>query len=49
MIIKSHVIIYNLFKYLAIKISPDGKYLATAQTSFPGFPADILVWDFETR
>jgi hypothetical protein len=35
--------------YLAIKISPDGRYLASAQNTFPGFPADIIIWDFQTR
>jgi len=33
----------------SIKISPDGKYLASAQNTFPGFPADIIIWDFETK
>jgi hypothetical protein len=40
-----YLIVYNL----AIKISPDGKYLATAQNSFPGFPADIIIWEFDTK
>lgn len=34
---------------LAIKISPDGRYIASAQNTFPGFPADIIIWDFEAR
>ena len=38
-----------LFIYSAIKISRDGRYLASAQTSFPGFPADVIIWDFEAR
>lgn len=32
-----------------MKISRDGRYLASAQKSFPGFPADVIIWDFETR
>jgi len=43
MITKSHVF---FIPNLAIKISPDGKYLASAQNTFPGFPADIIIWDF---
>lgn len=23
--------------------------MASAQTSFPGFHADVIIWDFETR
>lgn len=34
---------------LAIKISKDGKYLASAEFSFPGQVAEIIVWDFERR
>ena len=33
----------------SIKISNNGKYIISAQTSFPGFPADVIIWDFETR
>lgn len=29
-----------------IKISKDGKYLASSQRSFSGFPADVIIWDF---
>ena len=36
----------KLFNYLGIKISRNGKYIVSAQTSFPGFPADVIVWDF---
>lgn len=46
MTIKFHVI--YLFK-LAIKISPDGKFIATAQNTFPGFPADITIWNFSSQ
>jgi len=38
-----------IFYNSAIKISPNGKYIASAQNTFPGFPADIIVWDFETK
>ena len=34
---------------LAIQVSRDGKYIASAQKSHPGFPADVLIWDFEAR
>ncbi len=34
---------------IGMKISKDGKYLASAQKSFPGFAADVIVWDFEAR
>jgi hypothetical protein len=37
------------FIYSAIKISNDGKYLASAQKSFPGFSADVIIWDFAAR
>ena len=30
-------------------MSRDGKYIASAETSFPGQVAEVLVWDFETR
>jgi hypothetical protein len=46
MITESHV---NFYPYSAIKISPDGKYVASAQNTFPGFPADIIIWDFQTK
>lgn len=46
MIAESHV---SYFAYSAIKISPDGKYIASAQNTFPGFPADIIIWDFQTK
>jgi hypothetical protein len=36
-------------KYIAIKISKDGKYLASAEHSFPGQVAEVLLWDFEKR
>ncbi len=45
-IIESHV---SQFSKSAIKISPDGRYIASAQNTFPGFPADIIIWDFETK
>ncbi len=34
---------------IAIKISRDGHYIISAQTSFPGFAADVIIWDFKTR
>jgi hypothetical protein len=34
---------------LAIQVSKDGKYIASAQRSHPGFPADVLIWDFSTK
>jgi len=36
-------------KISAIQVSRDGKYIASAQRSHPGFPADVLVWDFESK
>jgi hypothetical protein len=39
---------YNV-NYLGIKISNNGKYVISAQASFSGFPADVIVWDFATR
>jgi hypothetical protein len=39
---------YN-FNNLGIKISNNGKYIISAQTSLPGLPADVIVWDFATR
>lgn len=33
----------------SIKISKDGKYLASAEHSFPGQVAEVLLWDFEKR
>lgn len=45
MIARSHV---NIYYDLGIKVSKDGKYIASAQSSFPGFPADVIIWDFET-
>lgn len=37
------------YNNVGIKISKNGRYIASAQTSFPGFPADVIIWDFETR
>lgn len=34
------------YNHVGIKISKNGKYIASAQTSFPGFPADVIIWDF---
>ena len=38
-----------LLNYKAIKISKDGRYLASAEQSFPGQVAEVIVWDFEKR
>lgn len=35
--------------YSAIKISKDGRYLASAEQSLPGQVAEVIVWDFEKR
>jgi WD40 repeat protein len=35
--------------HIAIKISRDGKHIASAEHSFPGQVAEVLVWDFEKR
>jgi WD40 repeat protein len=35
--------------YTAIKISKDGKYIASAETSLPGQIAEIIVWDFQQK
>lgn len=43
MIAKFPVIIYH---NQGIKISRDGRYIASAQNSFPGFAADVIIWDF---
>merc|ERR1719235_3095566 len=32
-----------------ITVSPSGKLLASGQKTFMGFPADVIVWDFEQR
>jgi WD40 repeat protein len=32
-----------------ITVSPSGKYLASGQRTFMGFPADVIIWDFEQR
>ncbi|KAL9655279.1 hypothetical protein ABK040_009052 [Willaertia magna] len=32
-----------------IAISKDGHYLATGQSTYMGFKADIIIWDFEDR
>lgn len=36
-------------KISSIKISKDGKHLASAEHSFPGQVAEVIVWDFNTR
>jgi len=33
----------------AITLSASGKYLASGQKTFMGFPADMIIWDFESR
>lgn len=33
----------------AIKISRDGRHIASAESSLPGQVAEVLVWDFESR
>lgn len=33
----------------AVKISRDGQYLASAETSFPGQTAEVIVWKFGER
>ena len=35
--------------YPAIKISRDGRHLASAEHSFPGQVAEVILWDFNTR
>jgi WD40 repeat protein len=35
--------------YSAVKVSRDGKYIASAEQSFPGQVAEVVVWDFATR
>jgi len=32
-----------------ITVSPSGKLLASGQKTFMGFPADVIIWDFERR
>jgi len=32
-----------------ITVSPSGKLLASGQKTFMGFPADVIVWDFDNR
>jgi WD40 repeat protein len=32
-----------------ITVSPSGQFLASGQKTFMGFPADVIVWDFEGR
>jgi len=32
-----------------ITVSPSGKLLASGQKTFMGFPADVIIWDFEGR
>jgi len=32
-----------------ITVSPSGKLLASGQKTFMGFPADVIVWDFDER
>jgi len=32
-----------------ITVSPSGRYLASGQKTFMGFPADVIVWDFNGR
>jgi len=32
-----------------ITVSPSGKLLASGQKTFMGFPADIIIWDFQER
>eukprot|EP00743_Colponemidia_sp_Colp-15_P000630 GILK01000703.1.p1 GENE.GILK01000703.1~~GILK01000703.1.p1 ORF type:complete len:651 (-),score=98.22 GILK01000703.1:131-1999(-) len=32
-----------------LSLSPSGRYIASGQKTYMGFPADIIVWDFETR
>jgi WD40 repeat protein len=32
-----------------ITVSPSGKLLASGQKTFMGFPADVIIWDFEQR
>ncbi len=30
-------------------MSRDGRFIASAETSFPGQVAEVVVWDFQTR
>ena len=46
MIAKFQVLYYFISD---IKISKNGRYIVSAQNSFPGFPADVIIWDFESR
>jgi WD40 repeat protein len=32
-----------------IAVSPSGKLLASGQKTFMGFPADVIIWDFQER
>lgn len=32
-----------------ITVSPSGKLLASGQKTFMGFPADVIIWDFDMR
>jgi hypothetical protein len=34
---------------LVIKVSKNGKYLASGQRNFMGFKADVIIWDFESK
>jgi WD40 repeat protein len=36
-------------KVSVIRVSPDGKYVASGQKTFMGFQADVIIWDFQQR
>jgi WD40 repeat protein len=36
-------------KVSVIRVSPNGKYVASGQKTFMGFQADVIIWDFNER
>jgi hypothetical protein len=39
----------SLCQVSCLALSPSGRYLASGQLSFMGFPAPIIIWDLEER
>lgn len=37
------------FQVSCIALSKSGRYLASGQVTYMGFPADIIIWDLETK
>ena len=46
---KQHFLLGHDDNISALAVSRSGKYIASGQSTHMGFPADVIIWDYETN